>query len=1077
MDDIRCGSCGGDNPGSHRFCSGCGTALAAVHCASCGAAVADDAKFCSACGALLVAERRQLTIMFVDLVGSTALSSRLDPEDLRDVIGAYQRTVTAIVDRLHGHIAQYLGDGMLVYFGYPRALERTADSAVRAALESVEAVRTLSTPHAVSLAIRIGIATGLVVVGDVGSGATAEKLAVGETPNLAARIQSMAPENGVLIADSSRRMLGDRFELEDAGQHALKGFDAPVQVWRVRAERGVARRFENVRGGRHAPLVGRAAELGTILSAWRETRAGRGRIALVTGDPGMGKSRLLLAAIDDAELRDAAVVCLQCSPYHAQSAFFPLLSWLRGEIDHAASPHARLAELVERAGLGADAVVRLGALLSVDVGGAPAAAPGTAARERRETLLGFLALLVSAADGAPLLLAIEDLQWADPSTLDVLELVAGRIATMPVMLLATARPEFTAEWMDRASIARLEALRPDEAAEIVASIAGVAVSRQLVERIVSHTDGVPLFLEELTKSVIESAVDAAGRGSRPDVRLPHTLRDSLTTRLDRLADGKAVAQVAALLGRQFSGRVLRAVWRASQHKLREGVEQLVSAGMLFGPPWPSDGQYTFKHALVQDAASESLLRKEWREQHAHIATVLESVLPDVLANEPEVVAGHYAAGHRWTDAVRCWLLAGRHALAQNAHTEAIVHLEAALEALRDVPAGTEHDVMESDVELVLLPALIAARGYGHPRVFEVGERCAALCERIGDPLRRFTAIFPVCTCEMVRANHAESQRLATELAAIAAEVGDDSLRIETNLLLGLCRFFGGDFAEADRHLGECLAEYDVARHGDHTQRFGQDPAIVALCYRSWLRWIRGEHEAAAEASAEAVARARATGHPLSLAFALTFAAWRCAYGHDADGARAWIEELLAVGDREAIPVFHAHGRVLAAWFACCEARHAEAVPALRDAVRAFEATGSRCYLSLWLAFLAVAEGEAGDWDTADATIERALAELERSGEQWARPEVLRLAARVADARGTPDVAHERLDRAIRCAVEYGSRSWEVRAGRDLAESLWRRGRHADARARLDDVIDRVAADARDRDAESAIRLRGTFRQS
>ncbi len=1073
MGAVRCESCGHDNPGGHRFCSECGTVLAVARCASCGAPLPDGAKFCTGCGALLVAERRQLTIMFVDLVGSTALSTRLDPEDLRDLIGAYQRTATAVVDRLHGHIAQHLGDGLLVYFGYPHAMERTAESAVLAALQIVDAMRELTVPQAGTLSVRIGIATGVVVVGDSGSGAAVEKLAIGETPNLAARLQSMAPENGIVVSDSSRRMLGDQFELEDGGEHALKGFDAPMRVWRVLSERQLTARFENMRAGGQPPLIGRAGELQTIMTAWQGAMCGRGEIAFVTGDPGIGKSRLLLAALDAPALRDAAAICLQCSPHHAQSAFFPLLAWLRAEIEHAPNREARLVEMVERAGLGPDALPRFGALLSLDVGRASAAAPGTAARERRETLLGFLALLVSAG-GAPLLLAIEDLQWADPSTLDVVDLVAGRIATMPAMLLATARPEFTAQWMDRARIVRVESLPPEDAAQIVASIAGIPVPPALMERIVSQTDGVPLFLEELTKTVIESALDAADSGTGA---LPHTLRDSLTARLDRLPEGKPVAQVASLLGRQFSGRVLRAVWRGSQQKLRLGVEELVAAGMVFGPAWPSDGRYTFKHALLQDAASESLLRKEWREQHAHIATVLESAFPDVVGHEPEVIAGHYAAGRRGEQAVRYWLQAGRRALSQNAHTEAAVHLESALETLRALPASTERDVMESDAELMLLPALIAARGYGHPRLFEVGERCVELCERIGDPLRRFTAMFPMCTCKMVRADHAEALHLATDLGAIASAVGDDSLRIETNLLLGLCRFFYGDFERADRHLEDCLAEYDAGRHGDHALRFGQDPAIVAVSYRSWIRWIRGEHAAAAAASADAIARARATGHPLSLAFALTFAAWRCAYARDTDGARAWVEELLALTDREAIPVFHVHGRVLTAWFACCEGRSAEAVPALRDALRAFEETGSRCYLSLWLAFLAVAEGQTGDWETAQATMERALAELERSGEQWARPEVLRLAATVADAHSAADVAHERLDRAIRLAAEQGSRSWEARAGRELAEALWRRGRHADARARIDDVIARLPIDLRNHDRDAAMRLRATFEQT
>jgi predicted ATPase/class 3 adenylate cyclase len=1026
---LRCSSCGVDDTGGHRFCGACGSLLASRRCPSCGAAVAADAKFCGDCGAPLSAERRQLTIVFVDLVGSTALASRLDPEDLQDVVRVYQAAVTTVVERFGGSVAQYLGDGLLLYFGYPQAQENAAESAVRAALEIVRTVRGLATPPDVALAVRVGIATGLVVIGDVRSGAVAERLAIGETPNLAARIQALASEHAVLVSDSTRHVLGGQFDLEDEGEHVLKGFEEPVQVWRVAAERHTATRFQAMRSESVAPLLGRTEELRRIIDVWERAAQGTGGIALVIGEPGMGKSRLMLAALQAPALREAATVCLQCSPYHAQSAFYPLLGWLRAEVAAAEDPEGRLVAMVERAGLPAAAVRRFADLLGADFAPRhPAAAPGTPEHELRETSLGFLALLVAAVGGAPLALAIEDLHWADPSTLAFVDLLAARIRGTSIMLLTSMRPAFVPGWVEQATFVPVEQLDPQAAARLIESTAGVTMSPELVARIVSHTDGVPLFLEELTKTVIESAVDAAGR---TDVALPATLRDSLTARLDRLERGKPVAQLAATLGRHFDGRVLAAVWHGSEERLQEGVEELLDAYMIFGPAWPSDGRYAFKHALVQEAAYESLLLKERRAEHANIARVLEDAFPDVVATEPELVARHHAAGRCWEPAARRWLDAGQHALAQNAHREAVGHLEAAREAAANLPAGASRDAIESDALLALLPALIAARGYGHPSVEEAGAACLQHCAG-ADPMRRFTALFPLCTFHMVRANHGEALRLAEELHAIASTAGAADLRIEANLVLGLCRFFVADLPAADAHLDACLAEYDPDRHGAHAQQFGQDPAVVALSYRSWMRWLEGDLDASWDASTRAIERARAGGHALSLSFALSFAAWRSVYAGDGAGARPWVAELLALCERQAIPVFHIHGRLIDAWLACADGRVGEGVPALRAALRAFEATGSQCYLSLWLAFLAGAEWNAGEQDAARATFDRAVAEMERSGEAWSRPEVLRIGARLATARGDDAAAARLLDEAVAHAATSRTRSWETRAARDRA---------------------------------------------
>jgi len=1070
---MRCPSCGVERAPGARFCGECGASLAQRSCPACHAAVAASGQFCGDCGASLAAERRQITIMFVDLVGSTALSSRLDPEDLQDVVRDYQTAVAEVVTRFGGNVAQYLGDGLLVYFGYPDAIENTAERSCRAALATVEAVRTLPVPGGGPLAVRVGIASGLVVVGDVRAGSVADKLAIGDTPNLAARLQAMAPTDGILIADATRRMLGEQFVLEDVGEQTAKGLAAPVRVWRVVGERSAATRFEAARAGQVAPLVGRAAELDRIVAAWDEAAGGAGRLVLVRGEPGMGKSRLLLAALEACAGRGAAVVALQCSPYHTQSAFFPLVTWLRAQLA-AGNAEEDLIALVRRAGLGVDAVARFAALLSMRLMGDRPEVRTTPDRERRETLLGFLALLGAVAGDAPLLVCLEDLHWADPSTHAFVELLAARIAAMRAMVLASTRPPAAPAWVVDAVVVNVEGLDRAAAAALVHAAAGVTVSAELVARIVAHTDGVPLFVEELTKSMLESRMATAVEPGGTSLDLPQTVRDSLTARLGRLRQGRAVAQLAAMLGRTFDDRLLRAIWPGSETGLRQGVDELVRAGMVFPSGAPTDERWTFKHALVQDAAYESMLKKERAAQHARIAAILERDFAALVADEPEVVARHYAAGGQWEPAARHSLAAGRRALAHNAHTEAIVHLEGAASAIARLAPGSARDVMASDVDLALLPALVAARGYGHPRVEEIGTRCVRLCDGIGDPLRRFTALFPMCTFHMVRANHAEALRLAVELVTIAADTADESLTIEADLVLGLCRFFAGELAEADRLLDACLAAYDPERHGDHARRFGQDPAVVALSYRAWLRWIQGDRLGSFAASEGAIASARATGHPMSVAFALTFAAWRSTFEGDVAAVRPFADELLPLCEREAIPVFHIHGRIVSAWVACGEGRGAEGIPGLRDGIRAYQETGSQCYLSLWLAFLASAELAAGEPEAGAATMRRARDELARSGERWARAEILRTAAQAARGRGDLDTAAALLGEAVALAAAQGARTWELRAGRDLAELLWRSGRHDDARARLDALIDRIPTGAPGPDADTALRLRETF---
>jgi class 3 adenylate cyclase len=684
------------------------------------------------------AERRQLTVMFADLVGSTALSARIDPEELRDVIGTYHRRCAEVITSSGGFVAKYLGDGVLAYFGYPQAHEEDAEQAVRAGLALIEAVAKLDAGQSTTLQVRIGIATGLVVVGDLlGEGAAQEQAVIGETPNLAARLQGLAEPNTVVIADNTRRMLGGLFDYRDLGTLPVAGIDYPVHVWRVLGASLVGSRFEALRGA-STPLIGREEEIALLTRRWERAKAGEGSVVLIVGEPGIGKSRIAQTLLEQLGKEPHTRLRFFCSPHHQHSALYPSIS----QLEQAAgfrredTAEARLEKLVTVLALANkelnEAVPLLADFLSIPIGDRYPPLNLTAQQRKQRTLHVQVAQVEGLAARQPLVMLWEDIHWSDPTTLELLDLLIDRAATLRVLMIVTFRPEFASPWVGRPQVTllSLNRLPPRHRAEMIAHISGATtLPKEIADQIIDRTDGVPLFIEELTKSVVESGwmSDAGGH-----VAIPTTLQASLLARLDRLAPVREVAQIGAALGRQFSHEVISAVSRMPPQELDDALARLVRAELIFRRGTPPDAEYTFKHALVQDAAYSTLLRGRRRQLHASIVSVLGEQFPGTGETQPELLAHHCTRAGLIEKGVAYRYRAGRRAMARSAMIEAVAQLAQGLELLADLPAGDERDHLELDVQVALGAATAATKGFAALEVGRAYERARELCRQRAD---------------------------------------------------------------------------------------------------------------------------------------------------------------------------------------------------------------------------------------------------------------------------------------------------------------------------------------------------------
>ena len=999
------------------------------------------------------AERRQLTVMFCDLVGSTPLAARFDPEDLREIVGAYHRCVADTVGRFAGFVAKYMGDGVLVYFGYPEAHEDDTERAVRAGLAAIEAVARLQTPE--PLKVRLGVASGLVVVGDlIGAGAAEERGVVGETANLAARLQTLAEPGTLVIADSARRQIGALFEVEDLGPQPLAGFAELKRAWRVLGESSVLSRFEALRS-EATPLVGRDEEVDLLLRRWRQARTGEGRIVLIAGEPGIGKSRLTAALSQRIESEPHTRLRYFCSPYHQDSALHPFIvqleragGFVRG--DTLEQKLGKFGELLAPGARGEGELELLAELLSLPNS---AAALNLSPQRKREKLLeALLHQLEALARAGPVLMIFEDAHWIDPSSRELLDLTMDRVSQLPVLLVVTFRPEFQHGWSGRPHVTTLalNRLAGRDGAALVERVAGSAgLSRDIVDEIVARADGVPLFIEELTKAVLEAG---DGDGQIATVlaasAIPATLHASLIARLDRLGPSvKEVAQIGALIGREFSYEVIELVARRPAAELQVALARLVQAELLFCRGVPPRSSYLFKHALVRDAADSTLLRGARRKWHREIAEVLETHFSETTETQPEILALHYAEAGEAMKAAKYWLDAGRRAAQRSANVEAIAHFKNGIEVLQTLRETSDRDRQEIALQLALGPALLATRGWSAPEAERAYRRARDLCERLGDDRQRFDSTWGswlVCAGDTA---WEAAGKLVDDLFRIAERLDDPAFPLQAHHAGWATSTNIGEHSAALEHVRRGLALHDPKLHSAHALVYGgHDPKVCAKGQTALSLWLLGYPDQAAQSAAEAVTLAEGLSHHPSLAHALYWAALVHQLRRDRQPVYEYAERLRLFGTEHKLALYSAIGDIMHGWALCDPGQPEAGLHELSGGVEAYAALKVKLYLAYFTAVLSEAYGRAGKVELGLAKMEDALS-LFHSAERCFQPGILQLKGEIliASAADHREEAENCLYEALRIARRQEAKSAELRAATSLARLWGEQGRRAEAR--------------------------------
>ncbi|MGH7491127.1 MAG: adenylate/guanylate cyclase domain-containing protein [bacterium] len=1069
---MLCPNCKFDNPANFKYCGQCGTPLPA-------SPLHERHQDLAAVPASLArsdnqieseqAERRQLTVMFCDLVGSTALSSRLDPEDLRNILRAYHETCGRVIHSYDGHIAQYLGDGVLIYFGYPSAHEDDARRAVRTGLEIIEGIAALNArllaQYRVKVDVRIGIHTGLVVVGAMGNPDKREALALGETPNLAARLQSLAVPNTVIISASTHRLVRGFFEYEDAGTHQLKGITQSVACYRVLRWSGAQGRLDVVAGAGLTPLIGKSHEMEILLQAWQKVQHGKGQTVLLQGEAGIGKSRVT-RALKEQLAPAAEVLECQCSPYHQNSTWNPIIDFLQRLLNFQRDESnekklQKLENLFGELGIKLDSVVpAFAALLSVPVGERYGSKQLTPDREKQMRLVGFCNFLLRRSCLRPALLIVEDLHWADPSTLELLGMLMEKCVTARVLMLLTARPIFQHAWPASAQYQQIHLSRLNSE-EVALMLAGLTREKRLPQevaaQIILKTDGVPLFVEELTKMILESSYvieyddHYEMAAPLPAIAIPATLQDSLMARLDRLAAVKEVAQVAAVIGREFNFDLLRAVWPHDEKTLYEALVKLLKAELLMQQGDPPHDTYSFKHALIQDAAYESLLRSRRQFFHYRIAQALTEKFLDSISHQPELMAYHYTEAGMADTAVEYWLWAGQHAIGKSAHLEAHEHLRKGLELVQQLSPSAQRDQRELILLSTLGVTLVSTRGYAAPEVEEIYSRAWQLCEQLNDTRHSLPVLLGLWQSALLRQSLKQSLGLAAELMQLAQQTGDETTLLTAHLSAGISRFYHGDLILAREHLENALRLYRPERLNLDASMFGQDPGVVSLVFLANVLWYLGYPEQAWDKMKQALALAETLDHPFTRAFALSFTSEMQILLGEIAAAEKQVDALLTLAREQNFPFWLAHGTSNKGQILLRKGRQQQGIAYIEKAVAAFNHTGSSLGRAGALAYLAEEYCKLGKIENGLSLWREAHKSLLQDEHDAHHAELLRVHGKILQAQDRTAEAEASFQQALECARAQSAKAWELRAAADLARLWQKQGQHARALTLLSGV--------------------------
>jgi len=991
------------------------------------------------------AERRQLTVMFCDLVGSTELSARLDPEDLREVIAAYHRAVSETVAAFDGFVAKYMGDGVLIYFGYPQAHEDDAERAVRAGLGVIDAVGRLDV-GSVGLQARVGIATGLVVVGDlIGEGSAQEQSVVGETPNLAARLQALAEPGTVVIPAGTRRLVGDLFEYRDLGAVDVKGIAGEVPAWQVLRQSVVASRFEALRGSTLTPRVGRDEEIELLLRRWARVNDGDGQVVLISGEPGIGKSRVIAELEGRLHSEPHTRLRYFCSPYHQDSALYPFIDQLGRAAGFARddTPAARLEKLetlLARAEPRDEDVALVADLMSLPASKRRPLPNLSPQRKKERALEALIRQLEGLARRQPVLMVFEDAHWIDPTSRELLDLTVERVRSLPVLLIVTFRPEFQPPWAGQPQVTMLALNRLDrrDRTALVAQIAGSnALPNEVIEQIAERTDGVPLFVEELTKSVLESGVSPVG--------IPTTLHDSLMARLDRLASVRLVAQIGAAIGREFSYPLLHAVSRLPDDELQAALARLVASELVFQRGMPPDAVYSFKHALVQDAAHGSLLRSSRQQLHAQIAEALEAHSPELMDTQPELLAQHYAEGGLAEKSAGFWGKAGQRSVARSAVAEAAAQFQKGLDQLALLPDDPKRQRQELEFYSALGAVVRAVKGQGAPEVGQAFARARELWDDLGSPSEFLRVPYGQSRYHVYRGELDLALRLDEELLRLSRQRNDSAGLVLGHTTLGLNLQFAGRLASSRSHLEAAVALCDSIPHSSLIHQAGIHPYGSAHPFLGIVFFCLGFPEQASARSSAAIAEARRLDHLPTLASSLTANARLLALIGDNVALDERTDQVLAVSTEQGFPFWHALGTLFRGWVKVKNGTLTEGISLIRSGLTAYRATGSEGNIFHYTAFLAAACGIAGQIEEALTLLDDALQIVERTGEHWFTAELNRHKGQLLLQQGHTKAAEELYRKALSIGREQEAKLWELRATVSLARLRRDQGRRAEAR--------------------------------
>ncbi len=984
---MRCGNCHEENPVGTRFCGYCGTPFRAAPAET--------------------AEHRQLTVLFCDLVGSTKLSESLDPEDLRELTGSYQSVCAAAIRRHDGHIAQYLGDGILAYFGYPVAHEDDARRAVRAGLEIVDDLAKVTAPvhiqRGITLSVRIGIHTGPVVVGEVGGGERREQLALGMTPNLAARIQNIATPGTVLVSEDTHRLVRGFFDFQPLGAHEIKGLAKEVTLYRADRESGAQSRLDVQRSSGLTPLMGRDRELTLLDEKWSEVLQSDAHAVLVQGEAGIGKSRIVDSFRKRVEQQAATQLECFCTPYAQSTPLYPIIGMVErtlGFTRDTSNEEKRdaIARRLAKRGVWSDETVALIAdLLSVPPAGPDPLINYSPQKRRERTLQTLSTWLLAVAHDGPTLWVVEDVHWIDPTTLEFLNSMLQALPADPLFVILTSRPEFVGPWHlnGKVSAMPLSRLRPGETSLMATSVArGKSIPDEVLSQIIARTDGVPLFVEEITKAVLELGVlvELEDRfelaGPLPPDLIPSTVQGSLNARLDRLGPAKSIAQVAATIGREFSFALLSSVAGESESQLRSGLDRLTAAELLSRREDAPEETYLFKHALVRDTAYQSLLRKSRRGLHERIAESLTTRFPDTARLNPQLVAEHFTAAARAPEAVKFWLLAGQQALARAANHEAIIHIKRGLELVAELPEA-DRNQLELDLLVALIPGLIAAQGWAAGELEGVYRRAAELVEALPGTPHRFTVLTGTHAYHFVAGRVTQTLALGDEVYQLAKLIGDPLLLTIAHQCCSATYRARGDFRLAVEHAEAGLAMLDVERERMIARMLSLSSCAGLLFYEASALWMLGFPERGRAACDRCFALAQQLGHPPTTAFALACSSLHAYLDRDPEAIVRLCDQGLEIVHSERLGYYEPTLIVYRGWGTSQLGRPEEVSAKMRAAMERYRMAGNGIHLASHYTLLAEVEWKAGEWDNAFQTLDTAMTLARTCGEGLFEPELYR----------------------------------------------------------------------------------------